>query len=610
MRHKLLTPLFILEALVGFSLLVFVHELGHFLAAKWVGVRVEAFSLGIGPCLKKKWGETEYRLSLIPLAGYVKLAGEEPAAGKKPAPDEFYGKTTGQRAIVFVAGVVMNIIFGFVVFVLAYGVGVPVVPAVIGGVEPGSPAWKLGLRRGDRIVGINDITPPLDFEDLRITVALGRRGKPIRLAVLRDGERLEKTIYPEYREDLGMPSVGIYQPSTMLIGERPHKPAPEGEPNLEAVFAAGLREGDRILAIKVEADDAPVSVAAIGDFDEIMSRCGGKPVKIWAERDGLQLEPVSILPQAVGPQRWIGIRYGSNGIAAVLEDSWAQEAGISEGDRIAAVRGVSTPSRTGVISALDSTIEEQADITVIRNGTRLELTVPARSEDELTESALAFDLGMIVDYPLPGYVAARAGLASGDEIIAVNGTALSEPGQLGRMLDDGKGESITLRWRRGGKEMSSVITPQRQWAVAIPWERAQVTVRAGFLRSVSLGTRKALQWIVRIYGTLRSLLSGEVSARHLSGPIAIGYLTYAAAKHGIGMLLYILGVLSVNLGVVNLLPIPVLDGGHILFLGIEKLRGRPVDEKVRAAASYVGLSLLIAVMLLAFWNDIHGIIFR
>ena len=85
-------------------------------------------------------------------------------------------------------------------------------------------------------------------------------------------------------------------------------------------------------------------------------------------------------------------------------------------------------------------------------------------------------------------------------------------------------------------------------------------------------------------------------------------LTIAAAERGAGMFLYILGVLSVNLGVVNLLPIPVLDGGHLLFAAVEKVRGRPVGEKIRAVASYVGLSLLIGIMLLAFWNDIWGLI--
>ncbi|MGO8702827.1 MAG: site-2 protease family protein, partial [Candidatus Brocadiia bacterium] len=85
----------IVEAAIGFGILIFVHELGHFLAAKWIGVRVDAFSLGFGPSLKKKWGETEYRLGICPIGGYVKMAGEEPSPDKPPQPGEFYSKSVG-----------------------------------------------------------------------------------------------------------------------------------------------------------------------------------------------------------------------------------------------------------------------------------------------------------------------------------------------------------------------------------------------------------------------------------------------------------------------------------------------------------------------------------
>ncbi len=172
---------FAIEAFIGFSLLILVHELGHFLAAKWMGVTVEIFSLGFGPVLlRKKWGGTEYRLSLVQIGGYVKMAGEEPQPDRPPAPGDFYAKSVGQRAFVFVAGVTMSLVFGFLVFILAYRVGVPVMPAVVGYAEPGSPAWKIGLRAGDVIRKIDDISPPLDFEDLKTTVTLKRRGKGIR----------------------------------------------------------------------------------------------------------------------------------------------------------------------------------------------------------------------------------------------------------------------------------------------------------------------------------------------------------------------------------------------------------------------------------------------
>jgi len=131
----------IFEAAVGFGLLILVHELGHFLAAKWMGVRVEVFSLGFGrPLLKKKGAQTTYQICAIPFGGYVKMAGEEEDPGKPAPPDNFNSKSVGQRSIIFAAGVVMNIIFGFLVFMLAYRVGVPVVPAKAGELQPGSPA--------------------------------------------------------------------------------------------------------------------------------------------------------------------------------------------------------------------------------------------------------------------------------------------------------------------------------------------------------------------------------------------------------------------------------------------------------------------------------------
>ncbi|MEK7749657.1 MAG: site-2 protease family protein, partial [Planctomycetota bacterium] len=116
----------IILVIVGIGLLIFIHELGHFLVAKKIGVRVLAFSLGFGPALfKKKWGETEYRLSLVPLGGYVKLAGEGPDEEKTGSSWEFSSKSVGQRASVLVAGVALNAALAFIAFVVAFQIGVP-----------------------------------------------------------------------------------------------------------------------------------------------------------------------------------------------------------------------------------------------------------------------------------------------------------------------------------------------------------------------------------------------------------------------------------------------------------------------------------------------------
>ena len=268
------TILLAVQAFIGFSLLILVHELGHFFAAKWVGVRVDAFSLGFGPCLGKKWGDTEYRLSAIPLGGYVKLAGEEPEPGKEAAPDEFYGKSVGQRSIVFAAGALVNLIFGFFIFMVAYGVGVPVLPAVVGEVAPGSPAWKIGLKSGDRIEKIGNISPPVDFEDLRISVALSSGDDGIPLGLHRNGEYLEKTLYPEFDENAGMRTAGIYPEGSVIVGEAPRARKGKREPYTPdplAVFDAGLATGDVVTAVGVAGQEAPVPVSVPGDFMDAVS---------------------------------------------------------------------------------------------------------------------------------------------------------------------------------------------------------------------------------------------------------------------------------------------------------------------------------------------------
>jgi regulator of sigma E protease len=173
------------------------------------------------------------------------------------------------------------------------------------------------------------------------------------------------------------------------------------------------------------------------------------------------------------------------------------------------------------------------------------------------------------------------------------------------VLLDAKGQSVTLAWTRDGKELKAGVVPQQRWLIGLPLQPPQTIIKADLADSFRLGARKSFQWALRVYASLRSLIFGSVSVGNLNGFVAIGYLTYAAARTGLSTLLYFLGVLNINLGIMNLLPVPVLDGGHLMFAVIEKVRGKPVNEKIRSAASYVGLALIIGLLLVAFWNDIH-----
>ena len=611
----------IIEAVVGFSLLIFVHELGHFLAAKWQGIRVEVFSLGFGPCLKRQRGDTEYRLSLIPLGGYVKLAGEEPSAGKKPKPDEFYAKTAGRRAIVFVAGVVMNIVFGFVFFILAYQVGVPVVPAKVGMVESGSPAWKLGIKRGDVITRVNDLKSDLDFEDLKTTVVLAGKGEKISLEIERDGHRFEVGLVPAYDKELGRMYAGIAPYSDAIIAEfdatkrrKQRYGTDYGDPDdFATIFEAGLQAGDRITSVHLDGRPEPMPVLTPEDFFYAVDSSGGKPVRIAFARNGVSQPPVTVMPAEVGADAWrVGVVLGStNTLAAVRENSWADDAGFKEGDTITSVGNKPSRSASEAVKALDATAEKGLKVVVLRAGAEKILHVATRKDGKETLAVLAFESEeLFIDIADPGYPAETAGIEPGDRVISVNGEPINETADFQKIVRKSKGLKMRIAWQRNGEKMQADVTPAKRWMIAVPWEPTQMKTRAGIGRSFRLGARKSYQWIVRIYMTLRSLLLRNLSPRHLSGPLSIVYITYAAARTSVGTLFYFLAVLSVNLGVINLLPIPVLDGGHLLFTGIEKVRGKPLSERIRAAAGYAGLVLILSIFVVAFWNDIWTLFLR
>jgi len=223
--------------------LVFAHESGHFFVAKLFRVRVLVFSLGFGKRLFGfRKGSTDYRVSLVPLGGYVRMAGDTPEENQPADPDEFLSKPKWQRFLILVAGPFMNIVIAiaFMAIIAMVGTESVIIKPIIGEVTPGKPAARAGLLPGDRIVAING-EPMNDFDDMRLAIGM-HGGTPLRIDYVRDGQRRSTTLTPE-PEDSEFGPVG-------RAGIRPYLDTTVGRvtPGTPAAIA-GLRTGDRIVAV-------------------------------------------------------------------------------------------------------------------------------------------------------------------------------------------------------------------------------------------------------------------------------------------------------------------------------------------------------------------------
>ena len=263
---------------VVLGIMILVHEFGHYAAAKWFGVRVDVFSIGFGKRLTGfRRGGTDYRISALPLGGYVKMAGESPLESRSGAADEFMSHPRWQRFVIAIAGPAMNIILAVVlltgVFMVHYEHPVYLdQPAVVGWVLENSPAAKSGIEQGDRIVRIEGQQNPT-WEDVLLKVAIASKG-PMDIAIQRGNEILEKQVQPETEGSDPYATVGWLPDQPITVTEL--------EPDMPAA-QAGLKLGDEIVAVNGTPMRSLLSVI------HYLRQNGSKPVDVAAVRNGQQL---------------------------------------------------------------------------------------------------------------------------------------------------------------------------------------------------------------------------------------------------------------------------------------------------------------------------------
>lgn len=313
-----------LVVVVVLGIMIFVHELGHFLAAKFFRVRVLTFSLGFGKRLVGfKRGGTDYRVSLLPLGGYVKMAGEDPTEVHAGEPDEFLAKPRWQRFIIAVMGPSMNILMAIVLLAGLYRFHYPKPvymeqPARVGEVEANSPAAKAGIKAGDLIVRLGNLQQPT-WEDLKMKI-LTTAGEALPVEVLRDGKTLALSLTPLAKGPEEVGDAGLVPCIPGKIGYvEPGMPADQ----------AGLKAGDRIVALGGE------PIGCWQQLSAAIQQREGKAVNLSVMRGDQQLQAsvTAVHSEAAGADKWlIGVGYRSEVVVRQLP--WGQAIASSLDDNI------------------------------------------------------------------------------------------------------------------------------------------------------------------------------------------------------------------------------------------------------------------------------------
>ncbi len=565
----------LLWAILLVGLLVTVHELGHFAAAKLLRVKVERLSFGFGPRLFAiRRGETEYAVSAVPLGGYVKMLGEDPndPVGQAEAGRAFGHRPLWQRLAIVLAGPAANLVFPAVVYFHFY-LGQDVsLSSTVGVVLDDQPASGV-LQPGDRIVAIDDEAVRY-WEDVKRLVGAAP-GRDLRITIERPGEGdkpLVKVLTPRAHEERDL--LGARQRVGLFGVEPYYRLAQIGVVRPSAAWDAGLRTFDIVTSVQ------------------------GRPVSSWRDVDaalqqhrGETLIVTYLRARSEGQARKGGPLQGPTagpGFASVerLEPGTAQVVP----DR---VNGV--PSREGPWTVVLSRPRYE---TGIRSG---ELFV--RDVEE-------------------GSPAAIAGIHPGDELTTLDGQPLRHHELLERAFEEQPERTFRIGWRAASgeaREEALKLSPRTrrdeyQTESTLYLFGAEPARARKMVPSVPIeargpwAARQALATTWAVTATtakiLLLLLSGRLPASAIGGPIMIYHLAGVAAAHGADQFLAMAALVSLNLGLLNLLPVPVLDGGHMAFIAVEALRRRPISARTRERATWLGVALLAALMLLAARNDI------
>lgn len=315
-------------------------------------------------------------------------------------------------------------------------------------------------------------------------------------------------------------------------------------------------------------------------------------------------------------------------VEAVLPGSPADVAGLKAGDRIIRIDDRDVSTTTELHEAVGKSGGKALTIDVRRrDSVKTFVVAPALVEgSESADGEPAYRLGIeerapVVTGILPGSPAAQAGFAEGDRVTKIADTAIHTWSQMTSIVRDHPGQPLQFEVLRDGRPATLTVVPASEKGTAdgkpIEFGRigisaqSQSIIRAGSLWEIPVyGAVATWRWTELTVVGIYKMFTGEISSKNIGGPLTIANISGEAASQGASSLVFLIAMLSINLGVLNLLPIPILDGGHLFFFALEGILRKPLGERQREIAQQVGLVLLVCIMVFAFWNDIERLFLR